>query len=43
MIHEQYFYPDYHAYQPDFADKLESTFAYLCENGFESTFYQNVI
>ena len=43
MIHEQYFYPDYHAYQLDFADKLEATFAYLCENGFESTFYQNVI
>lgn len=43
MIHEQYFYPDYHAYQPDFADKLEATFEYLCENGFESTFYQNVI
>ena len=43
MIHEQYFYPDYFNYQPDFAEKLEATFAYLCENGFESTFYQNVI
>ena len=43
MIHEQYFYHDYFNYQPDFAEKLEATFAYLCENGFESTFYQNVI
>ena len=43
MIHEQYFYPDYHEYQPDFAEKLEATFDYLCEKGFESTFYQNVI
>lgn len=43
MIHEQYFYPDYHAYQPDFADKLEATFAYLRENGFESTLYERII
>jgi hypothetical protein len=27
MIHEQYFYPDYQAYQPEFEHKLESTFA----------------
>jgi hypothetical protein len=43
MIHEQYFYPDYPAYQPDFEDKLDATFAYLCENGFESSFFENII
>lgn len=43
MIHEQYFYPDYRAYQPDFGQKLESTFAYLCAHGYESRFFEECI
>jgi hypothetical protein len=40
MIHEQYFYPDYYQYQPDFEEKLSAAFAYLTENGFESIFLE---
>ncbi len=40
MIHEQYFYADYSAYQPDFEQKLDATFARLAENGFRSTFFE---
>lgn len=42
MIHEQYFYPDYPAYQPDFADKLDAAFALLRANGFESRFAEEM-
>ncbi len=38
MIHEQYFYEDYRAYQPDFEEKIESAFRLLSENGYESRF-----
>lgn len=41
MIHEQYFYPDYHQYQPDFEEKLDRAFALLKENGFESGFVED--
>ena len=43
MIHEQYFYPDYKAYQPDFEDKLILVFATLAENGFVSRFFEEMI
>ncbi len=33
-IHEQYFYPDYFAYQPDYADKIEKMCRILTENGY---------
>ena len=42
MIHEQYFYPDYRQYQPDFEEKLDRAFALLKENGFESCFVEDV-
>ncbi len=38
MIHEQYFYPDYPDYQPDFEEKLDQAFGLLHENGYESCF-----
>lgn len=38
MIHEQYFYEDYHAYQPDFEEKIDCAFKLLTENGYESRF-----
>jgi len=40
MIHEQYFYPDYHGYQPDFEKKLETAFGLLTQNGYVSTFFE---
>ena len=43
MIHEQYFYPDYVAYQPDFEEKLASTFAWFAEHGYESRFLEEKI
>ena len=43
MIHEQYFYSDYHNYQPDFEEKLDVTFAYLKEKGFCSIFFEDVL
>lgn len=43
MIHEQYFYPDYPAYQPDFEEKIESAFKLLAENGYESRFFEETM
>lgn len=43
MIHEQYFYEDYRHYQPKFEEKLRSTFSFLCDNGYQSSFYENLI
>ena len=43
MIHEQYFYEDYRRYQPEFEEKLQSTFCFLCENGYQSTFFESLI
>lgn len=40
MIHEQYFYSDYANYQPDFAEKLETTFKWMEQNGFVSCFLE---
>ena len=43
MIHEQYFYPDYKAYQPDFEEKLILVFDTLRKNGYESRFFDEMI
>ena len=43
MIHEQYFYADYCQYQPEFEEKLRSTFSFLCEHGYQSCFYESLI
>lgn len=43
MIHEQYFYPDYKAYQPEFEEKLRSTFSFLKEHGYESGFLEELL
>lgn len=43
MIHEQYFYPDYVAYQPEFEAKLDSTFSWFQSHGYESSFLQERI
>ena len=43
MIHEQYFYEDYPHYQPEFEEKLRSTFSFLCDNRYQSVFYESLI
>ncbi len=43
MIHEQYFYEDYARYQPDFEEKLRSTFSFLSGEGYQSRFYEDLI
>ena len=43
MIHEQYFYPDYKSYQPDFEDKLRATFTFLTQNGYKSCHFEELI
>lgn len=43
MIHEQYFYKDYVRHQPNFKEKLEETFRFLTDNGYESNFFENMI
>lgn len=41
MIHEQYFYPDYVAYQPDFEEKLDMAFDTLLKNGYSPSFFED--
>jgi len=36
MIHEQYFYPHYRAYLPDYAERIETCIRWLTENGYKS-------
>ena len=43
MIHEQYFYEDYKAYQADFPDKLYDAFLFLKSEGYESAFFEETI
>lgn len=40
MIHEQYFYPDYSAYQPDFEQKVESSLEWFRHKGLRSCFLE---
>lgn len=41
--HEQYFYEDYLAYQPDYADKIYKMSSILAENGYEFIFAEDLI
>lgn len=43
MIHEQYFYPDYFNYQPDFEEKITATFDWLVKNGFTSVLFEELL
>ncbi|MBE6714262.1 MAG: hypothetical protein E7575_03115 [Ruminococcaceae bacterium] len=43
MIHEQYFYPDYYAYQPDFERKVEACIKHLASKGRKSIFLEELI
>ena len=43
MIHEQYFYSDYHAYQKNFEEKLFNTFECLTRQGRECAFFEELL
>ncbi len=43
MIHEQYFYPDYYMYQPDYEQKLNTAISYLIDNDYKSCFLDEFI
>ena len=39
MIHEQYFYPDYRAYEPDFRDRVEHAIQWATRKGYKPVFF----
>ena len=41
--HEQYFYPDYYAYQPDYADKIYYVAKLLAENNYTYFFAEELV
>ncbi len=43
MIHEQFFYADYRAYQPDFEGKLAAVFDWMLAHGYQSRFFEEMI
>jgi len=43
MIHEQHYYADYKAYQPDFEEKLRAAFDWLRTGGYESAFLEECL
>ena len=43
MIHEQYFYDDYYAYQPDFDKKIYKMAKILNENGYEFFYAEELV
>jgi hypothetical protein len=43
MIHEQYFYPSYTGYQPDFREKVIKTISWVTDNGYKPAFLSEVL
>ena len=43
MIHEQYFYPDYIDYQPDFEKKIAAAISFFQTLDFKSCFFEELI
>jgi sugar lactone lactonase YvrE len=41
MIHEQYFYPDYVAYEPDFRQRVERALQWVTQRGYKPVFYKD--
>ena len=39
MIHEQYFYPDYRAYEPDYRQRVETAIKFVVDRGYKPVFY----
>ena len=42
-LHEQYFYPDYYAYQPDYAEKIYLAADILVKNGYRYFFAEELV
>ena len=42
MIHEQYFYKSYYAYQPDYKEKVEAAISFLNSHGYQSVFLDEI-
>jgi sugar lactone lactonase YvrE len=40
MIHEQYFYPGYVAYEPDYRDRVERAIHWVTQRGYKSVFFE---
>ena len=38
VVHEQYFYPHYHNYYPDYYERIESAISWCHENGYKPSF-----
>ncbi len=43
MMHEEYFYPDYTAYEPDFEKRVLTGCRFACEKGYKGAFLAEVI
>lgn len=43
MIHEQYFYPSYFNYQPDFRDKVVTAVKWAADNGYKPAFLSECV
>lgn len=43
MIHEQYFHPDYKAYQPDFRQKVLTSVKWAADNGYKPAFLSECV
>jgi hypothetical protein len=43
MIHEQYFYPSYFNYQPDFRDKVITAVKWAADNGYKPAFLSECV
>jgi len=41
IIHEQYFYPDYKAYMPDYKKRCEIAIRWLTEQGYKPVLYDD--
>jgi len=42
-MHEQYFYPEYKSYQPDYCAKIEAAVKHVTEKGFTSIFMNEIL
>lgn len=43
LIHEQYFYPDYKNYQPEYEQKVLTAAGWAYKNGYEPVFYKDIV
>ena len=40
MIHEQYYYPDYAAYEPDYRERVERAIQWVTQRGYKPVFWE---